>query len=98
MKKFPDPIPPAAKRCMCRGGSAHVETCMCSAAERAVRAFAYCRPADVMTPEQRRWCLDEIAAVEGFRREDHDADDDMDLARCVLDAWTEYCRDKGLID
>jgi hypothetical protein len=50
-----------------------------------------------MSPDQREACLIEIAAVEGHEREDYDGADDALLARGVLGAWTDYCRDKGLM-
>jgi hypothetical protein len=50
-----------------------------------------------MTPEQREWCLNEIGQIEGYERDEHIPDSDADLARTVLHAWTDYCRDKGLL-
>jgi hypothetical protein len=50
-----------------------------------------------MTPEQREWCLEEIGSVEGYDRAEHVEDSDSDLASTVLCAWTDYCRDKGMI-
>ena len=48
-----------------------------------------------MTAEERNWCLDEIESVEGYRRQDYEASSDAGLARGVLCAWTDFCRDKG---
>jgi hypothetical protein len=50
-----------------------------------------------MTEDQRNWALDEIASVEGYSRSDYEDADDAMVARGVLDAWTDYCRDKGLL-
>jgi hypothetical protein len=50
-----------------------------------------------MTPSQRAWCLDEIGSVEGYKRADFEDYNDSDLARAVLHAWNDYCRDKGLL-
>jgi hypothetical protein len=75
--------------------SAH--ECVCGTEERALRAFIRGQTPAPMTPSQREWCLAEIERVEGWQRADYaDADDAM-LARGVIAAWTDYCRDKGLI-
>ncbi len=72
--------------------------CACGGRERVLRAYIVKLPGlPPMTAEQREWCLSEIDSVEGWRRTDHLADTDADLARCVLAAWTDYCRDKGLL-
>ena len=71
--------------------------CECPPAERALRAYAAGECSVPMTPEQRKACLEEIAQVEGYRPEDHAGDADGDLARAVLSAWVDYCRDQGLI-
>ena len=72
--------------------------CTCPEQERALRAYVSRFPAPpLMNGKQRDWCLSEIGSVEGWRREDHVADTDQVLARAVLDAWTDYCRDKGLL-
>jgi hypothetical protein len=47
-----------------------------------------------MTAEERAWCLDEIESVEGYMRQDYEASSDAGLARGVLCAWTNFCRDK----
>ena len=60
-------------------------------AEKALRAGA------ALTPEQREWAADEIASVEGYTRPDLSTISDADLGREVLDAWIDFCRDKGLI-
>lgn len=81
----------AAPNCLCGFG----EQCYCPATEKALRTVAHC---DVpMNAEQREWCLKEIGRVEGYSRDDYVAASDNDLARGVLDAWTDYCRDKGLL-
>ena len=66
--------------------------CDCGAEEKLLRRGG------PFTPEQREWCLSEINAVEGHRREDHEADDDRELGRYVLLAWIDYCRDKGIMN
>lgn len=83
----PMPAPIAQVGCVCGYG----DCCVCSDEEAHLRAGA------PLTAEQREWCLNEIASVEGFRREDHEAEDDARLGRTVLNAWTEYARDKGLL-
>ena len=50
-----------------------------------------------MLPEIREWCLREIAKVEGYGREAYETVPDAKLAAGVLHAWTDYCRDKGLL-
>lgn len=71
--------------------------CLCGTAseERALRYIAAV-PCPPMTAEQRAWCRAEILSVEGY---DHVADDisDSELAETVMHAWTDYCRDKGMI-
>ena len=71
--------------------------CACPTEERALRAWKDSKPMPPMTSEQRDWCLNEIGQIEGYRREDHEQEADPDLARVVLNAWTDYCRDKGLL-
>lgn len=69
--------------------------CQCGFQERALRAISagQYRP---MTPAERDWCKQEIAAVEGYSEKDAEGDD-ANVARTVLHAWTDYCRDKGLL-
>ena len=72
--------------------------CVCSIDERVLRAYSRSDILlETMTPEQRDWCLSEIESVEGYDRADYESSDDADLARGVLDAWQDYCRDKGLL-
>jgi len=71
--------------------------CECAPSERALRAWSGGYAAAPMTVEQREWCLGEIGRVEGWTASDHTADTDADLARNVMSAWTDYCRDKGLL-
>lgn len=82
----------------CWEGTQEEGSCVCGADERVLRA--YCdssRSLPAMTPNQREWCLDEIGQIEGYERSEHEQDSDSDLARTVLHAWTDYCRDKGLL-
>lgn len=70
--------------------------CQCPPAERALRAWMNGATLPAMTAEQREFCLSEIEQVEGHRRDEHVSDSDADLSRATIDAWTDYCRDKGL--
>jgi len=76
---------------------AHAD-CICGSEERILRGYirgdASLPP---MTSIQRDWCLDEIGSVEGHDRKDYEAFDDSNLARSVLNAWRDFCRDKGLL-
>lgn len=73
------------------------ESCMCGPAERALRAVIDGTYATSLTDDQRAWCLDEITKVEGYTREEYAGSTDTELARGVLGAWRDYCRDKGLL-
>jgi hypothetical protein len=79
--------------CVCPG---YKDCCVCSPAERALRAYAYGPAPFPMTDAQREACLAEIGAVEGYERADYVGDTDQQLAHGVLSAWTDYCRDLGL--
>jgi len=50
-----------------------------------------------MTIEQRAYILDEIGSIEGYDRKDYESATDAEIAQAVLRAWTDYCRDKGLL-
>lgn len=95
MNEMPDcPYPPVS--CVCYKEEAHMP-CVCGMSERALRAWSGgVVEIEPMTPEQREWCLSEIDSVEGYARKDYEASDDGRLARGVLSAWHDYCRDKGL--
>lgn len=71
--------------------------CVCGESEKALRGWSNGRITAPMTLEQREWCLTEIDNVEGRDRSDYEKATDGELARYVLDAWVDYCRDKGLI-
>ena len=74
------------------------DPCVCPHNERVLRAYSAATPGlPPMTAAQRDWCLDNISEVEGYRRNDYESLQDPDVARGVLDAWTDYCRDKGLL-
>ncbi|RTL07728.1 hypothetical protein EKK58_00880 [Candidatus Dependentiae bacterium] len=60
-------------------------------------AFANERTGRPMTIHEREWCLQEIASVEGYNRADYELSDNKGLARGVLSAWVDFCRDKGLM-
>lgn len=85
--------------CQCHG-STYVPTpadCICQATERFVRAYGYDEKGELprLTPEQRTWMLDEVGRVEGYSRDEHEADTDRWLAKTVLSAWRDHARDKG---
>ena len=80
--------------CPCYGNPA---LCLCLPVERVLRAYMAQAPMPALTPEQREACLEEIALVEGYDRHDYEESDDQELARGVLSAWVDYCRDKGLL-
>ena len=73
------------------------ELCVCGDAERALRGWMSGGVAEPMSPEQRRYCLQEIGTVEGYDRDVHAQEDDATLARTTLLAWADHCRDKGLL-
>jgi len=90
MTEMPGPLPLVP--CQCGFSDADPEDqCLCGKSERVLRAKA------PLTDEQREWCRKEIDRVEGHTRADYEAADDATLASGVLDAWTDYCRDKGLM-
>ena len=60
-------------------------------------AFANGLTGRPMTQHEREWCLDEISSVEGHERKDYVACDNKQLARSVLSAWVDFCRDKGTL-
>ena len=86
--KWPALVP---AECICF----HSRACVCPDAERALRHISAGRY--TMNDAEREWCLAEIDSVEGHSRLDHVGATDADIARGVLGAWTDYCRDKGLI-
>jgi hypothetical protein len=69
--------------------------CICGPDERAIRAVI--RGEITMTETQREYCLAEIGQVEGYDRAEHVSDTDVQLARNVLGAWTDFARDKGML-
>ncbi len=73
------------------------DECVCPRMERALRGWSAGAEMPAMTPEQRDHCLSEICRVEGYNRSEHERDSDSDLSRTVLSAWTDCCRDKGLL-
>lgn len=85
MPQMPGPIEQVG--CVCGMG----ECCACPDDEAHLRAGA------PLTDEQREWCLSEIASVEGYERANHVNEDDKQLGQTVLQAWTDYARDKGLL-
>lgn len=87
--------------CMCVGSRYVPEgaPCRCAITERFLRNYGHDDEGKLpaLTIAQREWCLKEIARVEGYDRTDYEHDRDHDLARGVLLAWQDYCRDKGLM-
>ncbi|WP_158669926.1 hypothetical protein [Bradyrhizobium guangdongense] len=69
--------------------------CACGDSERVLRAIQ--RGEVKLTDEQREWCLSEIESVEGYTRDEYAMADDITIAQGVMCAWTDYCRDKGLL-
>jgi hypothetical protein len=90
------PSPPVVECCW-EDGEDGAAGCICSAGERALRAWNDKRHSAPMTVEQREWCLQQIGRVEGYDRKDHETDPDPVLAGNVLSAWADFCRDKGLL-
>lgn len=84
---------PAVSVCVCR---ADESACDCGKTERALRAWMHGKLTVPMTQEQRTWCLEEIDSVEGYSARDYLGVKDALLASGVIDAWLDYCRDKGL--
>lgn len=72
--------------------------CCCGSTERVLHAYQDQRPdLPLMTVEQRLWCVDQIRQVEGRVAIEYADLPDALLAGEVLVAWTDYCKDKGLI-
>lgn len=71
--------------------------CACGPTERILRAWIDERLIVPMTPEQREWALDQINQVEGFERAEHETETDGQVARTVISAWADFCRDKGML-
>lgn len=86
---------PTDMACQCYSDCS-VCPCVCGDSEKVLRAWS-AGWTQRMTNEQRAWCLDEIDDVEGFSRTDYAGSTDAELARGVLAAWLDYCRDKGLM-
>lgn len=85
----PFPVGP----CQCFDESEGVG-CMCAPAERGLRSVIAAKGG--LTPAQREWCCQEIESIEGHTRPPADWSDES-VAREVLSAWTDYCRDKGML-
>lgn len=87
----------AADACQCYPCSASDEQCICPRDERVLRAYIAQESIRPMEPIEREWCLQEIDSVEGYDRSDFEGECDGGLARGVLNAWSDFCRDKGLL-
>lgn len=75
----------------------HPGGCQCPPMERALRAWMDGKEMPAMTPKQREACLEEIRQVEGYDYKEHESETDAELSNTTLSAWTDYCRDKGLM-
>lgn len=88
--------------CICIATDPSVDlACICGDVERCLRGWAAAYPMPPMTPNQRTWCVEEIRRAGDSTQQPgpvelHLADDDT-LAKAVLTAWQDYCRDNGLI-
>lgn len=82
--------------CQCYSGP-RARFCVCSAAEKTLRHYVDGAMTVPMTAEQREECLAEIEQVEGYRRDEWENRPDGELAAGVLQAWTDYWRDKGML-
>jgi hypothetical protein len=73
--------------------------CICGDEERVLRGYTRKQPGLIpMTVEQREWCVENIVSVEGYDdRAEYASLPDSELASTVLSAWTDYCRDKGMM-
>lgn len=92
------PFNALAVPCTCEGWSDESGMCLCAQPNGAEKVLRFVMNVDGhLTPEQREYCLSEINQVEGHSRADHEKDSDTDLARATIDAWADYCRDKGLL-
>ena len=85
--EMPGPLPEVP----CCMGPEHDGGCLCGLTERVLRAGV------ALTAEQREWCLQEIGKVEGYKADDYRNLPDVELGGVVLSAWTDYCRDKGMM-
>lgn len=90
-KPMPGPLPEVACQCWSEDQLGDGVWCECGDEERVLRAGA------PLTSAQRIWCLEEIAAVEGYDAAQYSMSSDKELGAAVLSAWTDYCRDKGLM-
>jgi hypothetical protein len=97
--EMPEPIHRPA--CMCIGHPLAAFACICDDVERCLRGWAggAFGPRARMTPEQRVWCLEEIARQgDSTHQSDSFASlDDAGLAAQVLRAWVDFARDKGFL-
>jgi len=79
--------------CFCWGD---LESCVCPPLEKALRVIA-AGIGGPLTEAEREQCFREIDRVKGHSRADHADATDAELANGVLSAWTDFCRDKGLL-
>lgn len=90
------PFDPSLVPCTCEGEPN--PSCLCAQAGGAEKVLRYVMSVEgKLSPAQREWCLSEIDGVEGFKRADYDGASDADVARGTIDAWLDYCRDKGIL-
>ncbi len=88
---------PTSNDCHCFSDKEMAANCACGESEKALRGWISGRIKEPMTPEQREWCYTEIENIEAHDRENYLKGTDAEVARGVLDAWMDFCQDKGLM-
>lgn len=83
---------PTGMRCQCYSDGSN---CVCGLSELFLRAVSNTDNGLALSEAQREWCLNEIGRVEGYVRDEWTGVNDGLLANGVLNAWRDYCRDKG---
>ncbi len=78
--------------CICQDDDISIDYCLCGKEEKKLRVVAAGRAA--LDDKQREWCLAEVHRVEGW--DEYEYETDPMLADAVLEAWVDFCRDKGL--
>lgn len=97
------PFEASSVPCTCEGfcdkpDGSPSDHCLCARAGGAERVLRFVMETDGrLAPAQREWCLAEIDSIEGFRRQDYEASTDAEIASATIDAWIDYCRDKGML-
>jgi len=92
------PFDPLSVPCTCEGVGDERAYCPCSQAGGAERVLRFVMAVDGrLDAQQREYCLAEIDKVEGHSRKDFEGASDADIARGTIEAWMDYCHDKGLL-